>query len=316
VVGHLVLTLTEGHSLSQLGAAYRTSFITDAIAVAIIVGPWLLTALSSRARLALATLIFFLDWWAILQWHPASFAAIAVKRYAVGILSLSAEGSAPVFPVIPWMAVYLAATVLGERLGAMYAADKQIQGERLLARVGIVVFIPAALLQGSVMMIRRADVTRSALDPRLSSFFSIYEKFPPGLVYLAFFGGAGIVLLALILEADRRALLPGVMNQLRQIGRASLFVFIAQYAFYQAFLARLDLPYTPFWPALFILSVIVLARAAAEWDQLDGNRFLTVGVKALVRRNSAKAAMGQEQIGSARGRNVLARHRHSSALPL
>jgi hypothetical protein len=78
------------------------------------------------------------------------------------------------------------------------------------------------------------------------------------------------------------------MNRLRQIGRASLFTFIAQYAVYVAFLDRLDLPYTRLWPVLFVISIIVLASGAAVWDRHDGNRFLTVGIASIVRRRTRR----------------------------
>src|SRR4051812_29399227 len=58
IVGHFLLVLTTRSGFADLGHAYRTSFITDAIAVAIIVGPWLLTAFGSRRRFLLAISIF------------------------------------------------------------------------------------------------------------------------------------------------------------------------------------------------------------------------------------------------------------------
>ena len=120
-------------------------------------------------------------------------------------------------------------------------------------------------------------------------FFAIYQKFPPGPVYLGFFGGAGLLLLAAILELDRRGEFPRVMNELRRVGRASLFAFIAQYALYVSLMGRLRLSYTPLWPLLFLFSLIILARGAAAWDRHDGNRFLTVGLVFMLRQKTQRA---------------------------
>jgi len=93
-------------------------------------------------------------------------------------------------------------------------------------------------------------------------------------------------LLALILELDRREKFQHGPEVLRQIGRASLFIFIAQYALFNAVVPRLGIPYTPFWPVLFAACVMLLAGAAIIWNERDGKRLLTVGVGPLMRRYS------------------------------
>jgi hypothetical protein len=301
VIGHLLLVLTEGPTFAHFGHAYSTSFITDAIAVAIIVGPWLLTAFGSRSRIALAVALFAFDWWAVVAWHPTGL-FLTVKIYAVGISNLAGGVGAQVFPIVPWIAVYLAATVLGERIGSLYAQGMQKTAQQLLARVGLVSFLAGSVAYAIVAINRRAGAAQGNIGTNLVNFLSIYQKFPPGIVYLLFFGGVGVVMLAVILEVDRRGMFPWGMNQLRHVGRASLFAFISEYALYRTFLARIDLPYTPWWPALFVLSVIVLMWASREWDRRGANRFLTVGIKALAaRRIGRRLAVAQRQTKSGVG---------------
>jgi len=74
------------------------------------------------------------------------------------------------------------------------------------------------------------------------------------------------------------------MNRLRQVGRASLFSFIAQYVVYVTALARLRLYYSPLWPVLFICSILFLIRVAGVWDRHNGNRLFTVGLLPLIAR--------------------------------
>lgn len=306
VIGHVLLALTITPTFSAFPRAYSASFITDAIAIAVIVGPSLVTALSATARMALAAAVFLVNWWAVVQWHPYGAVLAPLKRYLLGgFLSQTGETAPPVFAVIPWFAVYLVATALGEGVGKMNATGDRKAANQFLARVGGSCFLLGGLLHGATKVLRRIEPGVVSLDPNLLTYFSIYQKFPPGPVYLAFFGGAGIVLLAAILEIDRRRKISSLMNKLRQMGRASLFTFIAQYALYVAFLERLRLPYTPLWPVLFLTSIIVLARGAAIWDRHDGNRFLTVGIVSILRRNAlhVRSAATRRSAVSARAAN-------------
>ncbi len=289
LVGHFLLAITVTRSLAGFAATYRSSFITDAIAVSIMIVPWLMSELEAAPRLAIAASVFLLNCVAVVQWHPAAAALVSVKRYLVGIPSVSAGEEFLGFPVIPWFAAYLAATVLGELLGKMYAGGEQKRAHLLLARIGGVSFLVAGLLDWATDAMRRAQV-----GPEWSPtfLFAIYQKFPPGPVYVGFFGGAGIMLLAAILEIDRLGALPRVMNKLREVGRASLFTFVAQYALYVALMGRLHLPYTPLWPLLFLFSLVILARGAATWDRHNGNRFLTVGLVFILRGKLQRARSG------------------------
>ena len=287
VVGHLLLAITVTRTSSGLAQAYRTSFITDAIAVSVIVAPWLMTALEATPRIAVAASVFLLNWLVVVQWHPAAIGLVTLKRYFVGTPSGPDSLETLIFPVIPWFAAYLAATVLGELVGKMYASGDRKGAHLLLARIGGVSVLIAGVIDAATDGFRRAEAGLVGVDWNPMFFFAIYQKFPPGPVYLGFFGGAGIVLLAVILEIDRRGEFPRVMSQLRQLGRASLFVFIAQFALYVALLGRLHLSYTPLWPVLFVFSIIALMQGAAVWDRYDGNRFLTVGLTSLLRRNTS-----------------------------
>ena len=294
VLGHAILSVTVAASLSDFPRAYRMSFITDAIAIAIIVGPSLVAELNGSSRLSIAAAVFCLDWFAVAQWHPAGAGLGLVKRFFVGsIPNQTGAIDWPFFAVIPWLTVYLAATTLGERVGRMYAANDRRGADRLLARVGGLAFCAGALIHAATMILRRIDPSIISLDPSLLTFFSIYQKFPPGPVYLAFFGGAGLLLMAAILEIERRRKIPALMARLRQFGRASLFTFIAQYAVYVRSIGRLHLRYTPLWPVMFLGTLVLLAQGAALWDSFDGNRFLTVGLFPLIQDQRHRGYSGQ-----------------------
>lgn len=278
VVGHLLLTLALTPSPARIPHAYRTSFITDVIAVSILIGPSMVVVVSASRRLAIAAAVFVADWLLVANWHPVGAGLIA-KLYLFGRISVAGELSAfPAFPVLAWFAVYLAGTALGERVGTMYVKGERKESHYLLARTGAAAFLAAAITYGITRTL--AGNAASLADMNRLSFLSIYGKFPPGIVYLGFFGGAGLMMLATIFELDRLKRVPLLFDELRKLGRSSLFMFTAQYALYRAVLPRIRFHYTPFWPLIFLGTVLFLTLLAELWDRRSANRYLTVGITA------------------------------------
>jgi uncharacterized membrane protein len=283
--GHLVLALSGLVTGKSFVHAYRVEYITDAIGFAILIGPWLVTRLSGRSRLLLAATVFALDWWAILFWGPSEGIPALAKQYLVGIVNPGQwELTSGGFPAIPWTAVYLVGTVIGERVGSYYVGKRQTTAHLLLAKLGFLSVVCTLGVKISLVLLRRSAPLFVQAHPTLMHFLSFYQKFPPGPVYLCFFGGAGMLLVAGILEAGRRGMQPFLLNQLRQIGLASFFVYIVQFYVYGVVERSLRIPYTPFWPLIFLSSIVLLAMVASVWNSREGNRFLTVGIGPLLER--------------------------------
>jgi hypothetical protein len=58
-------------------------------------------------------------------------------------------------------------------------------------------------------------------------------------------------------------------------------VYFVQAAIYST-IRGLSLPYTNAWPLLFLATLLFMGLAARLWCQLDGNRYFTVGISAVV----------------------------------
>ena len=276
LVGHAVLALTGLLTSRGFVAAYRVGYITDVVGFAVILGPWLVTTLPARSRLLLAAVIFAGSWAAVFMWMPTGVGAIE-KQYLIGAPN-PADWSSGYFPLIPWFAVYLVGTTIGQRLGMHYLAKNPIKGHQFIAKVGVASLGFAIFIKGSVLIIKLAVPGLASAHPALVFSMSEYQKFPPGIVYLTFFGGAGMLLVSGVLEMVRRGIQPFLLNQLRQLGLASLFVYVLQFYLYAVLLRSLKLPYSPFWPLLFFVSIVVLTLAARVWNRYESNRFLTVGI--------------------------------------
>jgi uncharacterized membrane protein len=278
--GHLLLTMTLAPTQATFWHAYQTSFITDVIAVAILIGPSLIVVMPGWHRIAMAVVIFVADWWLIVHWHPLG-GALTAKLYLIGRISDSGQlSSYAAFPVLPWFAVYLGGTVLGERVGRMYVRGARQESHFLLAHTGLICFGVATVTYIIAKVLRAVPTNPTLSQMNQLTFLSIYGKFPPGIVYLGFFGGAGLMMLAVIFELDRLTRFPRLFEELRKLGRSSLFMFTIQYALYRALLPRLGLHYTPFWPLIFLGTVVFLTLLAEVWDNHTANRYLTVGITA------------------------------------
>jgi len=305
VVGHTILA-ASGLAIGRgFIPAMKIGYITDAIGFAVMLGPWLVGRLSMRTRLAIAAGTFTLSWVGVLAWTPVgSFASVA-KSYLIGTPN-AADWSSGNFPLIPWFAVYLAGTVLGGRIGAFYRDQQLKQGNLFLARIGASLFVVGACGKVLFSAVHHWMPTMLVAHDSLTPLLSSYQKFPPGPVYIAFFGGAGMLLVATVLEAARRDILPSVRGQLRQIGLASLFVYLLQFYVYVVVIRSLRLPYSRWWPVLFALTIVFLTYAASRWNRREGNRYLTVGIGPFIDwRARRKAAVPVHQHGVAASGDLL-----------
>jgi uncharacterized membrane protein len=297
-VGHLVLALTVALGASTFAISSRIEYITDATAISVIIGPTLVMQLRGRVRLVLAAGIFAADWCAVLFWSPATPTMILAKHYLVGLLGPNEAGVPfPAFALIPWFAVYLLGTVIGERVGAYYSRHDRVGGHRILATIGVVGFMVGATAKIGLAVAKRYIPDFAQVHPNLFPLLSSYQKYPPGPVYVCFYASAGLLLIAGVMEVGRMGRLQFAFNQLRQIGQASLFCYVVQTALYQVLLPKLHLQPGRLWPLHYLASLVLLALAAAAWNSVDGNRVLTVGIgRMLERRASRRHGRGVERI--------------------
>ena len=289
LIGHAVLALTVVLAGKSFAFGYSIEYITDAIALAVIFGPTLVRRITQRTRAAIAILIFAVDWVAVLFWSPSAASATLAKHYLVGLLSPDQQGVPfPAFAAVPWFAVYLMGTVIGEKVGEFYRRENRFEGHLILARVGLVGFLVGIATKVGLITVKHQVPGFAQAHPHLMPLLSSYEKYPPGPVYLCFYAGAGLLLVAGVMEAGRRGVMRFLFDQLSQVGQASLFSFVIQAPLYSVILPRLGLDYTHLWPLQFLLSLVVLVIAARLWNSIEGNRFLTVGIGPYLDHRDAK----------------------------
>jgi uncharacterized membrane protein len=250
------------------GAALRTEFITDTLAACLLVAPLVVARVGRIARLA-ASVVGFVGCWVVIARYDAA-APSALRELLVG--ALEPRVLEYVFPVLPWLSVFIAATALGEAL-------ERLHRERLGDAARLAWWTSGVLAS---VAIAGAAVHR-AVAPRtvLWAMTMLGQKSPPGPVYVAAYGAAGLALFAAFVELERRRRDSAFGRVLALVGRNSLFAFGAQYFVYYTALALLHPAISRAWMLWLPVSIVVLLGAVAAWDAIGGNRWLTFGVGAL-----------------------------------
>jgi hypothetical protein len=269
---------------------FRWLPITDAVGVSMLVSPWIVTRMRSSVRLLFSAGLYACTWLVVALWYPASGGEI-IKETIFG--SLRPTFYAYVFPLLPWISVDLAATVLGEYLGELHVRRNYGAIGALLNRLWIGGVLSAlalaAVLRGASSLWPIAS--NKAADV-IYGLRALHQRIPPGPVYLLFYGGLGLLLLRLCFIAERstRSRVASVyVKYASAIGQSSLFTYVWQYYVYYTGL-HLIRPYVPFqwaWPAYFAITAVLVLGPALWWHGGGYNRFITVGYPYLVKRYTA-----------------------------
>jgi len=273
--GHLVIKL----AIQRFEHGGSELYITDVIGVAMILGGVLVPKLGTWFRLSLSVVIYVGSWLTVYFWQPAALSSETIKELLFGSLTPTVLLGVS-FPVAPWFALYLASSVLGERLADMAQSGSIRRSWSELALCGacgvsatIGIKLVALQLGLSHLM---GHVTTALLR--------VGQKWPPAPLYLMFYGGVGLLLMSGCLAAEKRQWCRRMFSGAAICGEASLFVFLAHFYLYYLGLYRLG----PGGPAsglvYFILSTTALVVAAHVWQGQALNRIFTVRFPAAYER--------------------------------
>jgi len=269
-VGHILITVA--HVIYR--GSVRWVFITDAVGFSMIAGAYLIDKVTARRRLALAAVLYLASWVVLGIWNPDPLTVRFIKQALVGPHAASLYEYN--FPLLPWFSLYLASTVIGERLGQLFVAGDRRGMSQLLARLSVGGIGLAIALRG-FFEIGKALVGYGRLTHVAGLLVSAQQKVPPGPIYVMFYGGLGVAILAGLHALEcRRAFVRG-LRAASLVGQSSLFIFIAQYYVYFGLMPRLHLGVSAFWPVYFLISVAFIGLATYAYHRLDGGKFITVG---------------------------------------
>lgn len=292
IVAHALIGFDSLPDMSAARWFFDRTMITDAIGIALLFAV-LLRNRSTTALLVSGTTVFVLSWLAasVLQFdQPWSQWLAAVTVQWRGSTNPDID-----VPVIGYLGVFLMGMALHSHLERPLMRSEYERIARRLLFYGVIA-VSAALL-GAVAWHFGKELVEGLLGnesaaARIREFLDPRGKRPPSPAYLAFYGGLGLVVLAVFFRGKPAAIVQPTVRTTAVIGRASLMCFIVQdwifFALPRAFGFH-EVRSVGFWLAYLAAATVVIFTLASLWGRVQGNRYLTVGLKALARWRQATA---------------------------
>ena len=280
--------LTAGHLLICAAyVAYATgpygalafAQITDAIGLAILLGPFLVVRTSAKTRIFIGISLFVTSWVAVGVWLPESSVGQWVKDTLFGAELSRQSRWGYNFPVAPWISVYIVATALGQHMASVRHHSGDLALLRRMLTVGAVLLFSACCVKAVWGMASYSGLaaTESAGWPRLLyALTEFHQKRPPGLGFFLYTTSVSLGLLAALFLVERQRILGAPMSLLTAMGRNSLFLFIVQEHVYVSWLWLANPPLAS-WPLTYSATVIVTLGALWVWRRLGSTALFTVG---------------------------------------
>jgi hypothetical protein len=273
VVGHVLVVA----AMAPSEHTWTWSLSTDAIGVAMIAAAIAIPHLTKRTRLVAGFAAYAISWIIVYAAVPHDVHAEELKELLFGSLQPTVF-TRGFFPIVPWTAVYVASTVLGERLAMLLSEGAFRRAESELGTLGGISIVAVCLVKAGAALTGIA-----ALRHASSMILRVGQKYPPAPLYLLFYGGIALLFLAAWLRADGRNWSTGLMPRVAACGQSSLFIFIFHFYIYQFGLAHLG-P-APLWmaPLYFAASTGLILLLASAWNRGGYNKYFTIGYEALWR---------------------------------
>jgi hypothetical protein len=273
--GHVVIAVAHAPMANGIQPALAWGFITDVIAVGLLVGPILVERVPPRRRLAMAGAAYTLAWVVAAGWHPETAWLGRVREYVFG--PLGARLVPECFPLLPWLAVYVAATVLGQHLGSLYGAGRRLEATATVTRAALACALVAVAAKGIPL-----GLTRLGLVPPSELVWILgwpLQKQPPSPAYLGLYTALALLLLRGLLAIDEQPRRRSWLAVPAALGRASLVAFVIQYYVYFTLMKWWSPAVSASWPLLLVASAGIVVGLGLMWARLGSNDVFSVGYR-------------------------------------
>ena len=262
-IGHLLILGAHLQSFVHFADSARILFVTDTIAIALFVSPRLLR-IPARIRLAGAAAAYVTSCALVYLWDPQGQAWRIIKETLVG-------SNGPTFwsysvPLLPWLAVHAAGTVLGAMLTGCRSAAGRLRVEaQLMSAGGVLAAAAAAVRIGCWFLVahvltpggRAAVVARQLATP--------WQRLPPSPAHILLFSGMALIGISAVFTIERLDIFTKLIAWLSILGKTSAFVFVLQfYVFYVVVPAWIPL-HLALSPIVFLGAMLSIGAAARIW---------------------------------------------------
>jgi uncharacterized membrane protein len=276
IIGHPIISIAHIPLTGSFFIASTHLFITDTIAVCILLGPFLIKRWSPLCRAAIGLGIYFAGWIAAFVHYPDTLVwSIARSIFCGSEMWIMNNYLRYTFPIIPWFGIYFACSCLGEKIAELRSDGKLEKCAPLIGRLALLSLIVSLFAMAAWRSGKVPWLFHFPYFPALqgSSFF---KKLPPGPFFILFYGAIGLLILYGLFKMPNTRLWRMYAAIASLLGRTSLFVFIVQYFVYYVFFHLAVFHYSVFWPTYLIGSIAAIISVAHRWDASGGNRLLTL----------------------------------------
>jgi uncharacterized membrane protein len=307
LVAHVLLGLEDLPRTSLFEWLFVRVTITDAIGVALCLAV-LFRHASAGMLFAVGASLCASSWLIGMTLAVESVWANHLGSLLFGMRS--APRSLVVVPLLPYIGVFLIGMGLSTWLKDEIAAgDERVLARRLLivGSTAATAVVAAALAWHEFKELLPPALSEPHVTELLRSTINPATKWPPGPGYLLFYGGGGLLMAGWFFYGRPRWLVSRIVEKASVLGRASLMCFVVQdwllFVTPAAFgFSELQSPV--FWMTYFGACVLSLYVLAGAWGRVQGNRFLTIGLKRLVlgpqKKRSARVASDPSDPAAAR----------------
>jgi len=269
-IGHLLVAGAFWFHDPQIAWSYMR---TDSIAVSMIVGALIIGRINAPGRIFLGVSTYLVSWLIVWAWRPGSQVGSEVESVVFGSMTVDN------FPFLPWFSLYISSSVLGEWI-ASRARDTKSFAVGWLGLASSSSVAMAAIIS----LLKHGAESALSHHPFVNHTLWIGQKYPPGPVYLLFYGGIGLGFVALWMFLDGIRW-RGALRTMAVAGQASFFIYVVQYYLFDL-IALVRFRPTVAWPFFFGSVCVIIIVAVWFWDALDANRLLTVGVTRVTKQFS------------------------------
>lgn len=290
IIGHLAFGLTHAMWLDVDAALLRSVYITDAVAVALLLASALAGRVTRNQLLALGLLLLLISF-ATLPAHPryASW-EYTLERIFTGMSDLRHYRDGWVVPIIPYIGLFLVGMAGGVEYGHHRARN---QDQRAVA--DFCIKLGAGCMAIAVATMCAWLVLRHYVDGGMRQVIHLFvnpqQKIPLSPVYVLSFGGAAILMVGVLLRQSLYTAGEFLSNRLATLGRASIFVFLLQYWLISVPTLRFDVQVGALgWAAWLAATIAIAWLLASLWNHFGGQRLLTIGLRHLAKSRTETAA--------------------------
>jgi len=281
--GHLLISLAEAHRSGSLLRTIAGATIIDDIGLCMLLCAAYFSALQRpeirRGLVGYGIAGYVACWTLILTWHTSASGWLMLRQALLGSDPLGPVMNSYASPTLPYACLFAVGLGISDRMVAIAREENASRRWNLIAiGVGLVF---CALLCHLLRVVLDHALGVTGTSRLIDAPLTVGGKLPPAPAYVLAYGGAGLVLCGVFFQMASSRFRPArqVASVAAVVGKASLFVFVLQYFIYWTLPDLVGVtPEDRHVVLIFLAGLGINWFAARGWNQINGNRFLTLGI--------------------------------------